>query len=91
MRPEVGSSEASHFGWIDPDAEATMEWFQQNWFWLAVLILFMWMHVGGHGCGGHGGHGGHSKSRDTEPRNGGREGIDANDRDAPSGGSHDQH
>ena len=36
-----------------------MEWFQQNWFWLAVLILFMWMHVGGHGCGGHGGHGGH--------------------------------
>lgn len=36
-----------------------MEWLQQNWFWVVVLIAFFAMHLFGHvGRGGHGGHGG---------------------------------
>lgn len=37
-----------------------MDWFQQNWFWLLVGLLFVVMHLG------HGGHGGHGRAR---PRN----------------------
>lgn len=39
-----------------------MEWLQQNWFWLAIFIAFIGMHLfghGGHGGGCGGGHGGH--------------------------------
>lgn len=32
-----------------------MEWLRENWFWIAVLILFVWFHMKMHG--GHGGHG----------------------------------
>jgi len=37
-----------------------MEWIRENWLWLAVAALFIWMHSGMHrghggGCGGHGG------------------------------------
>ena len=42
-----------------------MEWLQQNWFWVVVIVAFFAMHLFGHGghgggggCGG-GGHGGH--------------------------------
>lgn len=38
-----------------------MEWLRENFFWLVVGALFIWMHLkmhGGHGGGGHGGHGG---------------------------------
>ncbi len=34
-----------------------MAWLQQNWFWIVVAVLFIWMHTKMHG--GHGGHGGH--------------------------------
>ncbi len=34
-----------------------MDWIRENWFWLAVAVLFVWMHMKMHG--GHGGHGGH--------------------------------
>jgi hypothetical protein len=40
-----------------------MEWFSENWFWVLILILFVWMHMGGHGC--HGGHGKHSHDSHT--------------------------
>lgn len=32
------------------------EWLQNNWFWIALVIFFIWMHGSGMGCGGHGGH-----------------------------------
>lgn len=36
-----------------------MEWLTENWFWLLIGILFVGMHLFGHGGhgGGHGGHG----------------------------------
>ncbi len=50
-----------------------MDWLRENWFWVAILVLFVWMHVGGHGHGchgggghGHGGHGGHPGSGGAE-------------------------
>jgi len=33
-----------------------MEWLRENWFWLAIVVFFIWMHMGMHGS--HGGHGG---------------------------------
>ena len=62
-----------------------MEWLQENWFWLFVFVMFIWMHMGGHG---HGGHGGHSRSRASEPRNAGEEGIGPDDHGHPDGGHH---
>lgn len=49
-----------------------MEFLQNNWFWIVVVVAFIWMHASGMGCGGHGGHGGHGgqkdKPDDNEPR-----------------------
>ncbi len=42
-----------------------MEWLLENWFWVLIFALFIWMHLGGHG--GHGCHGGHSHESDTQP------------------------
>jgi hypothetical protein len=42
------------------------EFLQNNWFWIAVFVFFIWMHASGAGCGGHGGHKGHS-SRKNKP------------------------
>ncbi len=36
-----------------------MDWLRENWFWVIVFGGFMWMHMGGHGHGGHGRRGGH--------------------------------
>lgn len=37
-----------------------MDWLVQNWVWVLVLVVFVWMHSSGHGgCGGHRGHGRH--------------------------------
>jgi hypothetical protein len=33
------------------------EFLQNNWFWLLLLGLFIWMHSSGMGCCGHGGQG----------------------------------
>ncbi len=30
---------------------------QNNWFWILLVGLFIWMHASGMGCGGHGRHG----------------------------------
>lgn len=47
-----------------------MDWLRENWFWLAVAVLFLWMHGKMHrGQGGHGGYAGHTHGREqpSEP------------------------
>jgi hypothetical protein len=39
-------------------------WIRENWVFILFLVLFIWMHLSGHGCGGHGGHGWHGKRED---------------------------
>ena len=40
-----------------------MQWLAENWFWVLIGILFVAMHLFGHGGhGGHGEHGGTHKS-----------------------------
>lgn len=34
-----------------------MDWIVQNWVWIVVFVVFIGMHLFGHG--GHGGHNGH--------------------------------
>lgn len=34
-----------------------MAWIRDNWFWITVFILFLWMLTKMHGGHGHGGHG----------------------------------
>lgn len=41
-----------------------MEWFAENWFWVLILVLFIVLHMFGHG-GMHGGHG-HGKQMDED-------------------------
>lgn len=37
-----------------------MEWLAQNWVWVVIFVLFIGMHLFGHGGhGGRGSHGGH--------------------------------
>lgn len=48
-----------------------MEFLQDNWFWLIVLVFFIWMHASGMGCGGHGGHGGHGSGNEKKKYEGG--------------------
>lgn len=43
-----------------------MQWLATNWFWVVIGILFIGMHLFGHG--GHGGHGGGSSERRGDPR-----------------------
>jgi hypothetical protein len=33
-----------------------MEWIRENWVFLLFFIIFISMHLFGHGCGGHGKH-----------------------------------
>lgn len=39
-----------------------MDWLAENWFWVLIGIVFVAMHLFGHG--GHGGHAGHGSSGD---------------------------
>jgi len=43
-----------------------MEWLVQNWFWVLIGILFVGMHLFGHG--GHGGHGGDDTPDKPSPK-----------------------
>ncbi len=44
-----------------------MDWLAENWFWVLIGIVFVAMHLFGHGGhGGRGGHAGHGGSRDAE-------------------------
>lgn len=42
-----------------------MEWITANWFWILIGVLFIGMHLFGHG--GHGGHAGHGGGN-NQPR-----------------------
>ncbi len=46
-----------------------MEWIQNNWFWLALAVGFVAMHMFGHGGHRHG-HGGHGREgwRSSKPK-----------------------
>lgn len=48
-----------------------MNWLRENWFWVVIGGLFLWMHLrmhGGHGQhGGHGGTGGTGQSKGSTP------------------------
>ncbi len=39
-----------------------MDWLAENWFWVLLIVLFVVMHLFGHG----GMHGGHGKHKDDE-------------------------
>lgn len=41
-----------------------MEWLRENFFWLVVTVLFIWMHLKMHGGHGHGGHEGQTRGKD---------------------------
>ncbi len=44
-----------------------MDWLAENWFWVLIGVVFIGMHMFGHGGhGGHGMHGGHGKQDDYE-------------------------
>ena len=44
-----------------------MEWLAENWFAVLIGILFVGMHMFGHGShGSHGGHGGHDSADKPE-------------------------
>ncbi len=52
--------------------EATVEWLRDNWFFLLMFILFIAMHLFGHGMhGGHGGHGSHGAEDEQTGKGGG--------------------
>lgn len=34
-----------------------VEFLLANWLWILLIVVFVGMHRGGHGCGMHGGHG----------------------------------
>src|SRR3990172_6176757 len=36
--------------------EAAMDWIRENWFWIVVGVLFIWLHGKMHGGHGHAGH-----------------------------------
>jgi hypothetical protein len=40
-----------------------MRWFAENWFFLVVAVLFVFMHLGHGGHGAHGRHGRHGAPR----------------------------
>ncbi len=46
-----------------------MDWLAQNWFWVALVGLFMGMHLFGHGgcCGGHAHHNASSDESGNKP------------------------
>ena len=60
-----------------------MEWITANWFWILFGILFIGMHLFGHG--GHGGHGNH------QPRNFEGEKTNADNQSANTRSSGHQH
>ena len=58
-----------------------MEWLTQNWIWVVIFVLFIGMHLFGHG--GHGGRGGCCGGHDQRPADGEQPG-----KDKPQGHQH---
>lgn len=48
-----------------------MEFLQNNWFWIVLIVFFVWMHSSGMGCGGHGGHGSEEEEKKKKEAGGG--------------------
>lgn len=48
-----------------------MDWLAQNWVWVVITVLFIGMHLFGHG--GHGGHGEHGGDGDDQRPAGGKQ------------------
>ncbi len=48
-----------------------MEWIMENWFSVLILIIFIAIHIFGHGM--HGGHGGHGGEEEDEHKGHARE------------------
>lgn len=54
-----------------------MDWLTQNWIWVVIFVLFIGMHLFGHGGhGGRGGHGGCGGGDGQRPVGGKRPGED---------------
>lgn len=66
-----------------------MDWLRENWFWLAVVVLFLWMHKEMHGA--HGGHGGHGGTGGHRGHSGGCGGHGGGRDDEEGGSTHAQH
>ncbi len=45
-----------------------MEFLQNNWIWLIVIGLFVWLQASGRGCCGHRSHGRQTKSAENNDR-----------------------
>ena len=43
-----------------------MAWLLRNWFWVLVAVIFVGVHLVGHGGHGGHGHGGHANGRGNE-------------------------
>lgn len=65
-----------------------MEWVRENWSWILLAALFIWMLSmhGGHGGGGCGG--GHRHGSEGEDRQSGKDGRDLSDAGEPRRGEH---
>lgn len=68
------------------------EFLQNNWFWIALIVFFFWMHGSGAGCGGgHGrghGTGGGGCGGGHSGRGGGDEPGEDTGKRLPAGSSH---
>ena len=61
-----------------------MDWLAQNWVWVVVFVVFIGMHLFGHGGHGrHSGHGGCGGGEDQRPAGGEQPG-----KDRPQGHQH---
>ena len=58
-----------------------MNWLLQNWVWVLVFAVFIWMHMSGHGC--HGGHGDRHGEEDQRSTAG-----EESDKNRPQGHQH---
>ena len=70
-----------------------MDWLTQNWIWVVFFVLFIGMHLFGHGghgggggCGGGGGHGGHGGEGGGDDQ--GPAGKEQPGKDTPQGHQH---
>jgi hypothetical protein len=70
------------------ERRTVMAWFTANWFWVLIGILFIAMHVFGHG--GHGGHGSHGAG-DRQQSSNERERGEAQGRAANTNSAGHQH
>jgi hypothetical protein len=45
-----------------------LDWLADNWLWLGIGALFVWMHLRPGGCHAHGGHQDHDRHTTGHPR-----------------------